>query len=112
MDWEVSHYLDKFFMVFPLGTNLDPPSHALDQVLSNITFIKAPEEDEFGSLVSHLGFLIDSEKLEVFLPPNKHACALTAVNSLLSKSNSHSTLEETLGPFTLLSSRPSRPPVP
>ena len=96
--WSVSHYLDDFFAVFPPHAELDGPSHIFDHVLSEIGFVKAPEKDESGTIVTHLGFQIDSDLMEVRLPPNKHARAVRAVSELASrKSVPQASFQETLG---------------
>ena len=96
--WSVSHYLDDFFAVFPPSQKPSAPSNTFDDVLAEFGFIKAPEKDESGTVVTHLGFQIDSDKMEVCLPPNKHSRALAAITSLASaKSTSHASLEQTLG---------------
>ena len=96
--WSLSHYLDDFFAVFPPDSELDGPSQVFDTVLSEFGFVKAEDKDEFGTLVSHLGFLFDSNLMEVRLPPNKHARATEAVSNLAArKSVQQASFEETLG---------------
>lgn len=96
--WAISHYLDDFFAVFPPHTELDGPSQVFDSVLADIGFVKAPEKDESGTIVTHLGFQIDSNLMEVRLPPNKHARAVRAVSELASrKLVPQASFEETLG---------------
>ena len=96
--WSISHYLDDFFAVFPPHAELDGPSQIFDNVLSEIGFVKAPEKDESGTIVTHLGFQIDSDLMEVRLPPNKHARAVKAVSELASrKLVLQTSFEETLG---------------
>jgi hypothetical protein len=96
--WSITHYLDDFFAVFPAHAELDGPSQTFDNVLSEIGFVKAPEKDESGTVVTHLGFQIDSDLMEVRLPPNKHARAVRAVSELASrKLVPQAFFEETLG---------------
>lgn len=96
--WAVSHYLDDFFAAFPPASEITSRSTQFDEVLNEFGFTKAPEKDESGCRVTHLGFVIDSIKMQVSLPPNKLLRAQTAVASLLKhKSVSQNSLEETLG---------------
>ena len=96
--WAIMHYLDDFFAVFPAHVELDGLSRTFDDVLSEIGFVKAPEKDESGTVVTHLGFQIDSNLMEVRLPPNKHARAVRAVSELaLRKHVPQASFEETLG---------------
>jgi hypothetical protein len=98
LHWSVTHYLDDFFIVFPPGSDMTGPSRQFDNVLDTIGLIKAPEKDESGTTVNHLGFEFDSAKMEVRLPPNKLRRAQLAVEALLvRKSVSQSSLEEILG---------------
>ena len=97
--WMVSHYLDDFFGVFPADTEPDGPSQIFDATLGEFGFVKANEKDEWGTVVTHLGFQFDSDLMEVRLPPNKHARAIKAVSDLLSLKSAvpQASLEETLG---------------
>ena len=96
--WSISHYLDDFFGVFPQDTEPKGPSETFDHVLSEFGFVKAPEKDEFGTVVTHLGFQFDSTSMEVRLPTSKYARAVRAVSELAArKSASFSFFEETLG---------------
>jgi hypothetical protein len=96
--WSVTHYLDDFFAVFPPNTDSTALSQQFDDTLNIFGFSKAPEKDESGCIVTHLGFQFDSTKMEVRLPPNKQRRALQAVDTLLlKKSVTQSTLEEILG---------------
>ena len=68
-----------------------------DKVISEFGLTKAPEKDESGTKVMHLGFELDSIKMEVCLPPNKLRRAKSEVETLLScKSITQSKLEEIL----------------
>ena len=96
--WLITHYLDDFFAVFPARTELDSLSRIFDDVLSEIGFVKAPEKDESGTVVTHLSFQIDSNLMEVRLSPNKHARAVRTISELASrKSVPQASFEETLG---------------
>jgi len=83
--WSIFHYLDDFFAVFPAHADFDGLSCIFDGVLAEIGFVKASEQDESGTLVIHLGFQIDSDLMEVRLPPNKLTCAIKAVTKLESQ---------------------------
>jgi hypothetical protein len=96
--WEVTHYLDDFFAGFLPGTDIVSQSLHFDDVLHQFGFVRAPEKDESGCIVSHLGFIIDSIKMEVRLSPNKLRRAQASVETLLQrKSVTQSSLEEILG---------------
>jgi len=97
-EWNVTHYLDDFLFVFPPGTDIVTTSIDFDQVLTKFGLSKAIDKDSDGSVVVHLGFEFDSNKMQVRLPQNKKQRALDAVNLLLSSSRVHlSTLDSTLG---------------
>src|SRR5947207_6408492 len=83
--WAITHYLDDFFAAFP--SDSDPARHSLefDKVISSFGLTKAPEKDETGTRVTHLGFEFDSEKMEVRLPPNKLSRARSEVETLLTR---------------------------
>lgn len=67
-------------------------------ILTTMDLSGAPEKDMNGQIVTHLGFEIDSEKMEVSLPLNKKLHALDTIQSLLhTKSVSRITLDEALG---------------
>jgi hypothetical protein len=95
--WSISHYLDNFFTVFSPHMELNGPSQLFDHVLSEIGFAKVPEKDKSGTIVTHLSFQIDSNLMEVHLPPNKHARRVRAVSELASRrSVPQAFFEETL----------------
>jgi len=97
-EWNVTHYLDDFFFVFPPCTDTAPLSAEFDRVLSELGLSKAAEKDIDGCTVVHLGFEFDSLKMQVTLLPNKKQHALDAVQSLLLASTvSVRSLESTLG---------------
>ena len=97
-EWNVTHYLDDFLLVFPPDTGITPISEEFDKILSTFGMSKAAEKDSDGCVVIHLGFEFDSLNMEVRLPRNKKQCAIDAVNSLLSASKvSILELESTLG---------------
>jgi hypothetical protein len=96
--WQLTHYLDDFFAVFPPGTDIAPHSEQFDKILDMIGLLKAPEKDANGTVVTHLGFEFDSMNMEVRLPPNKKLRALRAVQHLMNASSvSFGALEEVLG---------------
>jgi len=82
--WAITHYLDDFLAVFPPRTVIAEPSQLFDDTLDTFGLTKAPEKDQSGCVVTHLGFEIDSMKMEVCLPPIKHQRAISAVDDLLS----------------------------
>src|SRR5579859_7787171 len=97
-EWNVTHSLDDFLFVFPLGADITPISAELDCVLAKMGFSKAAEKDSNGCVVVHLGFEFDSNSMEVRLPLNKKQRAVDAVQSLLSaETTTHTNLESTLG---------------
>ena len=65
--WSVTHYLDDFLAVFPPDTDFTVPSAQFDTVLDTFGFTKAPDKDESGCVVTHLGFELDTMKMEVRL---------------------------------------------
>ena len=84
--------------MFSAHVELDGLSRTFDDVLSEIGFVKALEKDESGTVVTHLGFQIDSNLMEVRLPPNKHARVVRAVSELASRKHvPQASFEETLG---------------
>src|SRR4030095_14000174 len=85
-EWNVTHYLDDFLVVFPPNTNIGPYSAQFDEVLSTFGLAKAVEKDSEGCIVVHLGFEFDSINMELRLPPHKKQRAIDAVNSLLTPS--------------------------
>ncbi len=96
--WQLTHYLDDFFAVFPPGTDITPHSEQFDKILDTIGLFKAPEKDANGTVVTHLGFEFDSMNMEVRLPSNKKLRALRAVQHLMNASSvSFAALEEVLG---------------
>ena len=97
-EWNVTHYLDDFLVVFPPGVDITPYSNQFDRILATFGLSKSAEKDSSGCVVIHLGFEFDSNKMEVRLPDNKKQRALDAVNSLISSSSvSLTSLESTLG---------------
>ena len=96
--WNVTHYLDDFLFVFPPSSKTDQKSATFDHVLSTMGLTKAPEKDATGMTVTHLGFELDSENMEVRLPLNKKLRALHAIQALTTSSSvSLRELDETLG---------------
>ena len=97
-EWNVTHYLDDFLIVFPSNTNLDTYSNQFDEILSTLGLSKAAEKDANECVVMHLGFEFDSINMEIRLPQNKKQRAIDAISFLLSSSMvSLSVLESTLG---------------
>ena len=97
LGWNLTHYLDDFLFVFEPDS--DPLSNAerYNNILTIMGLSRAPEKDMDEHIVIHLGFKIDSEKMEVCLPLNKKLHALDIIKSLLyTKSVSHTTLDEAL----------------
>ena len=98
LHWDLTHYLDDFLFVFPSGTELKDPAKQYEKVLATFGFAPAPEKDMNGQVVTHLGFELDSNAMEVRLPQNKRLRALKAVNDLQKAHTvTHVSLEETLG---------------
>ena len=98
LGWNVTHYLDDFLFVFEPDSDLLSNAERYNTILTTMGLSGAPEKDMNGHIVTHLGFEIDSEKMEVCLPLNKKLRALNTVKSLLhTKSVSYTTLDEALG---------------
>ena len=96
--WDLTHYLDDFLFVFPPGSDIERKSAIFDEVLSQVGLTKAPEKDATGTVVTHLGFELDSQNMEVRLPRNKKLRALKAVYTIATASSvSFAVLEEALG---------------
>ena len=97
-EWNVTHYLDDFLVVFPANTDITSYSQQFDDILETFDLSKATEKDSQGCTVIHLGFEFDSINMEVRLPENKKTRALKSVQSLLSaKHVTFSDLEHSLG---------------
>ena len=97
-EWNVTHYLDDFLVVFPANTNITSYSQQFDDILETFSLSKATEKDSQGCTVIHLSFEFDSINMEVRLPANKKTRALKSVQSLLSaKHVTFSDLEHSLG---------------
>ena len=97
-EWNVTHYLDNFLVVFPANTDITLYSQQFDDILEMFGISKATEKDSQGCTVIHLGFEFDSINMEVRLPANKKTRALKSVQSLLStKHVTFSDLEHSLG---------------
>ena len=86
------------FFIFPPQSTTDRESAAFDHILTKVGLTKATEKDAMGTVVTHLGFELDSQNMEVRLPYNKKLRALNAVQILATMSSvSHTALEEALG---------------
>jgi len=97
-EWNVTHYLDDFLIVFPANTDITSYSQQFDDIRETFGLSKATEKDSQGCTVVHLGFEFDSINMEVRLPANKKTRALKSVQSLLStKYVTFSDLEHSLG---------------
>jgi|SRR5277367_2079729 len=97
-EWNLTHYLDDFLFVFPLGTDITPLSAQFDEVLTEFGLTKPVEKDSDGCIVIHLGFEFDSINMQVRFPLNKKQRAIEAVNVLLTSSTvTLSMLESALG---------------
>ena len=98
LHWDLTHYLNDYLFVFPPDTELGDPSGQYEKVLATFGLSSAPEKDMNGQVVTHLGFELDSNAMEVRLPQNKRLRALKAVNDLLEAHTViYTTLDETLG---------------
>src|SRR5437667_7702857 len=96
-EWNVTHYLDDFFFVFPSDIDMIYLSIEFDHILVKVDLSKATEKDVNDCIIIHLGFKFDFIKMQVSLPSNKKLRALDAINSLLSTSTiSLQSLESTL----------------
>src|SRR5436190_22630848 len=82
--WSVSHYLDDFFAAFSPEVDLNEKSTQFDQIIAQMGLKKAADKDEEGTTVTHLGFVIDSDAMEVRLSQNKRDRALNAIMTLTS----------------------------
>src|SRR5256714_883582 len=98
--WIVSHYVDDFLAVFPPGADslLQSASEAFNTLCGDLGFEAAPEKDELGTKVNHLGFEINSITMTATLPDSKRQRALDEVTHVISsKSVSAVSLERLLG---------------
>ena len=84
-EWNVTHYLDDFLIIFPPNTKITSYSQQFDNILAKFGLLKATEKDSDDTMIIHL-------------PSNKKRRALNAVDSLLSSSSvSFKQLEQSLG---------------
>ena len=96
--WDLTHYLDDFLFVFSPDIDVKKMTSEYNTVLSTFGLSAAREKDMDGQIVKHLGFEIDSGKMEVRLPQNKKLRAIQTISTLLhSKSVTFIALEEALG---------------
>jgi ribonuclease HI len=72
-------------MFFPPGTNLTTAHTQFRSTCAELGFLLAADKDVQGTVVDYLGLVIDSEKMEAYLPPNKKDRVLLEVNRLLAK---------------------------
>ena len=98
LKWKLTHYLDDFLFVFPMGTDVNRTSRQYNDVLATIGLTGAPEKNMDGHVIIHLGFEFDTIKMEVRLPAHKKLRAFQASQVLLEANTVPVTsLEETLG---------------
>jgi hypothetical protein len=55
-EWNCTHYLDNFLLIFPPGTDIASISSDFDHVLAKFGLSKAAEKDSNSCVVIHLGF--------------------------------------------------------
>ena len=97
-EWNLTHYLDDFLIIFPPNIDITSYSQQFDEILAKFGFSKAEEKDADGCVIVYLGFEFDSNKMELRLPVNKKVRAVRAVQSLLSSTSvTFSELQRTLG---------------
>ena len=97
-NWSISHYVDDFLAVFPPNTNPSEKSAIFDKICTDFGFPTEPSKDEMGTVVSHLGFEIDTSSMTATLSENKRNRAINLLTSLISrKSAPAATLEQLLG---------------
>jgi len=83
--WILHHYLDDFIVFFPKGTTLNKAHTQFKSVCTQLGFLIAEDKNVQGTVVDYLGLLIDSNKMEARLPPNKKDRVLIEVHRLLRK---------------------------
>src|SRR5271154_1000779 len=71
LSWDVTHYLDDFFIVFPSDGDISRPLEQFDQILPNFGLQKAAQKGSCCCIVSLLRFEFDSVKIQVTLRANK-----------------------------------------
>ena len=95
--WNLTHYLDDFLFIFPSGMDVEDLFEQYDEILATFGLSPTPEKNMHENIVTHLGFELDSNTMEVHLQ-NKRLCAMQAVTDFLKAHTvTHSTLQETLG---------------
>ena len=89
--------MDDFLFIFKPQTDLSSIASRYNEILAKIGLTLASEKDMNGTTVIHLGFEIDSLRMEVHLFRNKHSLALHTITDLLkAKSITYSMLDEAL----------------
>ena len=68
LKWKLTHYLDDFLFVFPMGTDVNRTSRQYNDVLATVGLTGAPEKNMDDHVIIHLGFEFDTMKMEVRLP--------------------------------------------
>jgi hypothetical protein len=81
--WILHHYLDDFIAFFPAGTSLSTAHGQFQSICDQLGFLVANDKSVQGTVVDYLGILIDSDRMEARLPPNKKDRVLAEVNRLL-----------------------------
>ena len=70
-------------MFFPAGTSLSTAHGQFQSICDQLGFLVANDKSVQGTVVDYLGILIDSDRMEAQLPPNKKGRVLAEVNRLL-----------------------------
>src|SRR5271169_56840 len=83
--WILHHYLDDFIIFFPAGTSIDKAHLKFKSTCTQLGFMLAKEKDIQGTVVDYLGLILDSDKMEARLPPNKKDRVISEVTYLLAK---------------------------
>jgi hypothetical protein len=100
-DWILHHYLDDFIAFFPPDTDLTLAANQFETTCNQLGFQIANDKNAEGTVVDYLGIIIDSDRMEARLPPNKKDRVLQEVTNLLQKGMvSRADLQSILGFLT------------
>ena len=85
-EWNVTHYLDDFLIVFFSNTNLDTYFNQFDEILFILDLFKAAEKDVNECVIMHLDFEFNFINMKIRLSQNKKQRVIDALSFLLSSS--------------------------
>jgi Reverse transcriptase (RNA-dependent DNA polymerase). len=99
--WVLHHYLDDFIGFFSPDSDLTLAGSQFKNICDQLGFHIADDKNAEGTVVDYLGIIIDSERMEARLPPNKKDRVLLEVTTLLQKGTvNHTDLQSILGFLT------------